>query len=314
MSDRSVRLVQLRRDLEHSRQLQQGKSYLVIKDPLTRRYFRFTESQAAILDLIADAPVSAETAAKQAAEKLGATIAVATMEAFFDSLEEKYLLDTPEVWDKLSTIKNQKLERRNLLYWKLGSINPERIFAWLLPRTRGAFTPAFHVFALLSIASGVAISYLNWDRLAAAAPTFFSLYGLLLIWPVVFAVTTLHEFSHGLTCCHYGGKVHEVGFMLIYFQPAFYCDVSDSWMFTSRRNRMFVTLAGGYVQLVIWGLCTIVWRVTATDTFINHIAMVVVLYSGFQTLVNFNPLIKLDGYYMLSDYLEIPNLRTKALS
>ena len=102
--------------------------------------------------------------------------------------------------------------------------------------------------------------------------------------------------------------------MLIYFQPAFYCDVSDSWMFPSRRNRMLVTLAGGYAQLVIWGLCTIIWRITDTDTFINHVTLIVILFSGLQTLVNFNPLIKLDGYYMLSDYLEIPNLRAKALS
>jgi multidrug efflux pump subunit AcrA (membrane-fusion protein) len=76
---------------------------------------------------------------------------------------------------------------------------------------------------------------------------------------------------------------------------------------------MLVTFAGGYIQLVVWGLCTMVWRVTDPDTFINQIVLVVVLYSGLQTLVNFNPLIKLDGYYMFSDYLEIPNLRAKAL-
>ena len=124
----------------------------------------------------------------------------------------------------------------------------------------------------------------------------------------------MHEFSHGLTCCHFGGKVREVGFMLIYFQPAFYCDVSDSWMFPSRRQRMWVTFAGGYIQLVIWGVCTMIWRITDPDTLINQIVLIVIVFAGLQTLVNFNPLIKLDGYYMLSDYLEIPNLRAKAMS
>src|SRR5437762_9557525 len=124
----------------------------------------------------------------------------------------------------------------------------------------------------------------------------------------------MHEFSHGLTCRHFGGKVREVGFMLIYCQPAFYCDVSDSWMFPSKRQRMWVTFAGGYFQLIFWGVCTVVWRITDTDSLINQIVLVVIVFAGLQTLVNFNPLIKLDGYYMLSDYLEIPNLRTKAMT
>ena len=100
--------------------------------------------------------------------------------------------------------------------------------------------------------------------------------------------------------------------MLIYFQPAFYCDVSDSWMFPSKRQRMWVTFAGGYFQLIVWSVCTIVWRLTDPDTLINQVVIVVIVYAGLQTLFNFNPLIKLDGYYMLSDYLEIPNLRAKA--
>src|SRR5436190_12384808 len=103
-----------------------------------------------------------------------------------------------------------------------------------------------------------------------------------------------------------------MGFMLIYFSPAFYCDVSDAWMFPNSRHRMAVTLAGGYSQLMLWGVCAILWRITEPDTLINHVMVVVVLFSGLQTLFNFNPLIKLDGYYMLSDYLEVPNLRSRA--
>jgi putative peptide zinc metalloprotease protein len=236
-----------------------------------------------------------------------------TIEAFCKSLEEKYLLETPEVREKLGAIRGQQLEGRNFLYWKIASVDPERIFAWLLPRTRWAFTSSFQIFALLTIFTGFTITWLNWSSLSGAAPALFSIYGLLLIWPVAFVVTTIHEFSHGLTCCHYGGKVHEVGFMLIYFSPAFYCDVSDSYMFPKRTNRMAVALAGGFAQLTVWGICTMVWRVTDTDAYINKLAFIVVVFSGLQTLVNFNPLIKLDGYYMLSDFLEVPNLRGKAL-
>src|SRR6516164_1379514 len=127
----------LRADLEFSPQQHQGKSFVVVKDPVTTRYFRFTEAQAAILDLLHD-PIEASALAARASEKLHTTVLPATIEGFLRSLEDKWLLDTPAVQEKLSTIESQKLEDRNLLYWKLASINPEKIFDWLLPRTQWA--------------------------------------------------------------------------------------------------------------------------------------------------------------------------------
>src|SRR5437763_9805560 len=97
-------LVQLRRDLEYSRQQQQGKSYLVVKDPVTRRYFRFTEAQAAIIALFTDVPVDVETIAALASEKLKGVVTPATIEAFCKSLDEKFLLESPEVREKLAAI------------------------------------------------------------------------------------------------------------------------------------------------------------------------------------------------------------------
>jgi multidrug efflux pump subunit AcrA (membrane-fusion protein) len=310
MSNDTPRQVQLRQDLQRSPQQHQGKSYLVIKDPVARRYFRFTKTQATIVESILE-PADAETVAAKVSEKLGGTVAPSSIRAFFDSLESKDLLDTPAVRERLGTLESPN-KRSSVLYKQVASFNPERIFDWLLPRTRWAFTPTFQVLGCMLIACGVAIFFLNWDDLRASTPNLLNVWTILMVWPIVFSVSAYHEFSHGLTCRHFGGQVKEVGFMLIYFSPAFYCDVSDAWMFPERRHRMFVTLAGGYSQLMLWGLCTIIWRVTEPDTYINQVMVVVVLFSGLQTLFNFNPLIKLDGYYMLSDYLEIPNLRSKA--
>jgi len=305
--------VQLRSDLQQSRQQHQGKSYLVVKDPLARRYFRFTESQAAILELLVE-PTTPEMVASQVAEKLGATVPAATIEAFCNSLESKDLLETPAVRERLGAAAANKHAKSSVLYKQVASFNPERIFDWLLPRTRWAFTPAFQVLGCLLIVTGISIFYANWEQLKAQTPNLFDFWTILMVWPIVFSVSAYHEFSHGLTCRHFGGHVKEMGFMLIYFSPAFYCDVSDAWMFPNTRHRMAVTLAGGYSQLMLWGVCAILWRITEPDTILNHLMLVVVLFSGLQTLFNFNPLIKLDGYYMLSDYLEVPNLRSRSFS
>src|SRR6266571_2245782 len=313
MEQNPPQLYHLRPGLEFSPQQHQGKSFVVVKDPVTARYFRFTETQAVILELLRD-PIDAPALASAVAGRLGGAVPLATIEGFLKSLEDKWLLDTASIREKLSTVENQKLrDRHNILYRKIASFNPEKIFDWLLPRTGWAFTKGFNIFGALSIITGLVMSTLHRAEFAASVQRLFNLHGLLFLWLVVFSVTTMHEFSHGLTCRHFGGKVREVGFMLIYFQPAFYCDVSDSWMFASKRQRMWVTFAGGYFQLVVWGVCTIVWRITDPNTLINQSVLVVIVFAGLQTLVNFNPLIKLDGYYMLSDYLEIPNLRSKAI-
>jgi len=117
--------VQLRSGLEFSRQQHQGKTFVVVKDPVTTRYFRFTETQAAILDLLLE-PIEPAALSERASEKLGGTISVATIEGFLKSLEDKWLLDTPSVRKKLATVEGQKLQDRNLLYWKIASINPKR--------------------------------------------------------------------------------------------------------------------------------------------------------------------------------------------
>src|SRR5205823_7549663 len=189
----------LRQGLEFSPQQQQGKSFVVVKDPVTARYFRFTESQAAILDLLRE-PIDAPTLAARASEKLGGSIPVSTIESFLKSLEDKWLLDTPAVREKLATMESQKLQDRNVLYWKVASINPERIFDWLLPRTRWAFTKAFHIFAVFAIVMGFTISYLHWSEFSGGVRGLFNLHGLFFLWLVTFTVTTIHEFSHGMTC------------------------------------------------------------------------------------------------------------------
>jgi multidrug efflux pump subunit AcrA (membrane-fusion protein) len=94
--------------------------------------------------------------------------------------------------------------------------------------------------------------------------------------------------------------------------PCFYCNVSDAWLFKEKSKRLWVTLAGGYFELFLWALAVFVWRITTPDSLVNYLAFVVSSACGVQTLFNFNPLLKLDGYYLLSDWLEIPNLQQQA--
>lgn len=125
-------------------------------------------------------------------------------------------------------------------------------------------------------------------------------------------VKVLHEFGHGLSCKHHGGECHELGAMLLVFTPALYCNVSDSWMLPNKYHRAFIGAAGMYVELFLASIATFVWWFSQPGM-INHIALSVMFICSVSTLVfNGNPLLRFDGYYILMDLLEIPNLRQKA--
>jgi multidrug efflux pump subunit AcrA (membrane-fusion protein) len=107
--------------------------------------------------------------------------------------------------------------------------------------------------------------------------------------------------------------IHEMGFMLMYFQPAFYCNVNDAWSFPALRARLWVTAAGGWIQLVVASMAAIVWYVATPGTLASEAAVAAMIVGGATTLVtNANPLLPLDGYFALTDWLEIPNLRIRA--
>ncbi len=303
----------LRADIEIRPESPESGSPVVVKDPLTRRFYRFSAMQAAALAML-DGNHSAEFIADSISRSFQTNATRAQIEEFVEKLRNLLLLDHPACWARLEAVNSGR--RRwlaNLLSIKIHAFNPDRLLSRLLNKLDFCFGPTFAALVWLCIGAAAIISIANWESLFHSLGTLVSLYSLPLLFIVAFIIMTIHEFAHGLALKHFGGKVEEMGFLFLYFIPAFYCNLSDAWMLR-KRERMLVTLAGGYIQLFLWALATISWRLLATETFLSRVCLVAVAFAGIQALFNFNPLIKLDGYYLLSDYLEIPNLRSRAWS
>jgi putative peptide zinc metalloprotease protein len=302
-------LPKLRSDLTLRSQVAKDGRFLIVKDPELAQFFRFGETEEYILRQL-DGKTTLDTIRMRVEEHFGDVLEPEVLQGFIDDLDANGMLEGSARSSARSGHRGRM--RGSWLYLRFKLFDPTRIFDWLAGGTAFFYTAFFLALSAAVILLAVDTAIVNSSDLLkgfrdVAAPSAIPLYVA-----VAFITIGLHEFAHGLTCRHFGGEVHEIGFLLIYFQPALYCNVSDAWLFPEKAKRLWVSFAGPYFELFIWALAMLTWRATETGTFLNGVSLAVVGISGVKTLFNFNPLIKLDGYYLLSDFLEMPNLRKKS--
>jgi multidrug resistance efflux pump len=302
----------------------------VVKEPEAGAYFHLGEEEHFLLAQL-DGRRDNEAIRAAFAEHFGQPLAAEELQEFLEMAGGRGLLEGDGKKDKATRRQGDKERQRpeddlgdvmapggrapfglRLLYWRKSFFDPDRFFTWLAPKIWFFWTPAFVAFSAGCIVLATAVLWANRQGLAGSFLSALRWETAILAWVVLLGVTTCHEFAHGLTCKRHGGEVHEVGFLLIFFMPCFYCNVSDAWLFREKSKRLWVTFAGAYFELFLWALAVFVWRVSTPDSLVNYLAFLVLSACGLQTLFNFNPLLKLDGYYLLSDWLEVPNLQQRA--
>jgi hypothetical protein len=124
--------------------------------------------------------------------------------------------------------------------------------------------------------------------------------------------TTIHEYGHAMACRAFGGQVRRMGVMIYVFIPMAFCDVSDAHRFPEKWKRIAVSAAGIYFQLMLAAVAGLAWAWLALPNAVELVLAQIVAITLVSTVTNINPLLKFDGYYILADWLEIPNLRPRA--
>jgi len=199
----------------------------------------------------------------------------------------------------------------SLISHRFRGIDPSRILHAIDCRMGWIYTRTFLRLAVLFIAVMTFLILLHWDRLTSELPAIsdlLTLQNVILLGVIIACIKILHEVGHGLTCHHYGGECHELGCIVVGFLPLLYCDVSDSWKEDNRIRRMQVAGAGIAVELFLAAVCGMLW-LASVPGFLHSIFLNVMLVCSLNTiLVNGNPLLRYDGYYVLSDALRLPNL------
>ncbi len=183
---------------------------------------------------------------------------------------------------------------------------------------RFAYTPWFTALTLVFFAFTIFVFITHWAQIGTDTYEYYTFTDksgadLVEFWVLFLIMAFFHESAHAVTCKHYGGGVHATGFHLIYLTPAFFVDVTESWVYANRLQRVITMLAGIWMEMLICAVATVVWWGTPAGGAMHDLAYKIILITGVAVvLMNLNPLIKLDGYYILSETLGIDEIKERS--
>jgi putative peptide zinc metalloprotease protein len=316
--DRPLAL-RLRPDVEVVRVEMAGTPTWIVKDPLTLEHFQFSAEEFTLVDRLRRSVSIAQLQRAYQRQFPAETITPEAIWDFLSRLHASGLLVSDAAGQDRELLSRARKERlRNLglacvqlLAIRFRGVDPDAVLTavdrrcgWLF--SRGALVA---VALLVGVAASLVIGHAG--DVAARLPELSALVDARnLPWLMLSlaGVKVLHELGHAMACKRLGGEVHELGFMLLAFTPCLYCDVTDAWRLPSKWQRILVSAAGMLVELVLASAAAIVWWY-AQPGVVQLVALNVILVCTVSTLaVNGNPLLRYDGYYILSDLVETPNL------
>ncbi|HQR06972.1 MAG TPA: HlyD family efflux transporter periplasmic adaptor subunit [Gemmatales bacterium] len=316
--------VRLRPDLDLAPHKYEGKTFYVVKDPVSLRYYRFKEHERFLLDYM-DGAKTLDDAQKAFEQRFRPErLTLEDLEAFTSQLLQAGLAQNEnagagkQLFTRYKKRRNRKIMQTfmNVLYIKIPVFDPDRVLEKMKPVFGFIFTQLFLWISIAIMLGAVLLVATHWSTFISKMPAyheFFTLKTMAYLWVALGLVKIIHEFGHGLSCKTFGGEVHEMGLLFLVFSPCMYCNVSDAWTLPSKWQRIVISAAGIYVELIIAAIATFVWWSTDNGTFANNMSMSLMVVCSISTFVfNANPLMRFDGYYVLADWLEIPNLREKA--
>lgn len=324
----SERLPKAPPDAVFKEHIEEGQPVVRVFVPSDQLQYRFTPQNWALIQLF-DGKRSYEEIAKLYSSQSGTEYSEEEVRDFADSIEAiKFWYKTPREKNiqlmQLSAEERRKLLRsRKSKFGDLSEItfpavNPDKFLTWLHSWTSFVYTWWFSLLTIVAFSFTAWISITHWSEIGRDTLEFFTFTDK--SWEDFFvfyflAVVTLcwHELGHAHACKHYGGRVHAMGFLLIYLTPAFYTDISEGLVTGTRVERFIMTLAGAHAELLICAVATPIWWGTPPGTSVHNAAYLLMLMTGIAgVMLNWNPLMKLDGYYMLCEVVGITELKEES--
>lgn len=203
---------------------------------------------------------------------------------------------------------------KNYLFFRIPLWHPDRFLGATLPWVEPFFSRTFLKLTLLVAVLGLFLAGRQWETFKHTFLHFFTLEGAALAGLTLCFTKILHEFGHAYTCKRFGARVATMGVAFLVMMPVLYTDTSGSWKLTRRRQRMAIGAAGMMTELVLAAWATLAWSFLP-DGMLRSAAFMLATTTWIMTLaINLSPLMRFDGYFLLSDGLQMPNLQNRGFA
>ena len=311
----------LRPVVKMRRQNFRGERWIVLENPFSNQYFRLRPAAYEfVVRLRPDRTVEEVwqqclTRFPDTAPSQEAVIQLLSQLYFANLLQYDLAADSTQLFERYKQRRQREIGFRflNIMFMRFPLLDPDRFLIKALPFIGKLISPFGAILWLLVVGFGLSIVAENVGAIRTAGQGLLATNNLFLLYLSLILVKACHEFGHAFFCRKFGGEVHVMGIMLMIFTPMPYVDATSSWSFRERWKRVLVGAAGMIVELFIAAIAVFFWAHTGPGI-VHSIAYNVMFVASVSTIIfNINPLMRFDGYYILSDLLEIPNLNQRAV-
>jgi putative peptide zinc metalloprotease protein len=311
----------LRPHTQITRQHYRGRRWHVVHDPASNQFYRLSPVAHDFVCTL-DGVRNVEEAWKLALAKFGDS--APTQNEVIELLGQLYnsnllSVDTTPETEQLLARGRERTKKRiaqqaiGIMYFRLRLFNPDRILTWVEPLLRPLLNRWGFIAWCLFVGLAVLKIIPEWPALVGQFDTFTSPANFGPMLAIFVLLKLLHELGHGVICKRFGGQVPEFGVMLLVLFPSPYVDASACWAFPSKWQRIAVGAGGMLFELAIAAAAAFIWLGSPEGSILRQLAYHAMVTASVATVVfNANPLMKFDGYYMLADLLETPNLMQRS--
>lgn len=222
--------------------------------------------------------------------------------------------DSLSIFERHAKRKRREVQSKlmSIMFMRLPLFDPDRVLSALKPFWRIIVGPLGALLWIGVVATALKLLVDNWNLVLERSQSVLAPGNLLLLYLALIIIKTLHEFGHAAVCKRFGGEVHTMGVMLLVFTLLPYMDATSSWAFRNRWKRVLVGVSGILVELFLASIAVFVW-VRTSPGILHSLAYNVMFIASISSLLfNANPLLRFDGYYILSDLVDVPNLHQRS--
>ncbi|MEN9353428.1 MAG: hypothetical protein RL318_753 [Fibrobacterota bacterium] len=310
----------LRSSVRIHRQFYRGVKWYVLFDPFTNQYYRLEQGAWEFVVRLDSRRTIEEVWYEllrldpDNAPGQGEVIDILAQLYQANMLHYDLAQDGQKLFERKQRKDQQKLRSNllNILFLRIPLLDPDSLLKRFMPLIRLLFSRAGLLVWLAVVGTGVKFALDNFDRIKDQAQGVLAPSNLFLLYICGFLIKVIHETGHACAVRRHGGEVHAMGVMFMMLAPLPYTDATASWSFRSKAQRVLVASSGMLFEFFVAGLAAIAWTWLGGGAAKSVAYNVLFLASVTTILFNINPLMKFDGYYILADLLDMPNLQKHA--